>query len=561
MSNDTESRPVVLVVGAEAVFQSLQSELAPERCELAKADHPAQARIVAGSRRPAVVVLALADGGAKAAPSLREVLPAESAILGLQAADDSEAADGVGGPVAAPPPPAGVDRLAPAGDLASVRAAVQLLLTEREQGQAPPSLGGGGGPDGGASEDRGGGEGSEAEAVADAVADADEEEEPDVDPSRAAAIRELGVAIRMERSLAGRSAGVGATKSKGPGLRLSHGGEAPSGDRGEDRTGAGVTDALSDLPDPGSALSAEEWQARVQAQRDAEAMRAALAQIKQSQSDQAQQSQQEQEEKSVTEEMEALNQAERRRISRRRWMILGAVGVAMLVAAGVAWYIFEAHQSRRREAIAELHKYRGKVDPTLAEQAQRARKRGVLVDPLAGLVARIPEGVRSADVDQSDEFLNRSVPELDRWFERALERLPKRQAREQLVLRAAPLVKFGQHKRAQRYLMRALKIGDGVRARVLLAQTFENQKQPKGAIYHLRRAVKLAPKRADLRARLGLQYLAAKRTRKACRALRAAARQDDAHAALVSKHCGRDGSGMGPGKRGRRDEPKRGGAR
>ncbi len=509
MSESKEAKQVVLVVEAEAVQKDLESQLDGTRYEVLLAAHPAQARILAGSKQPSVVVIDTPGGSAIQARSLQTVLPSWCFILGLVGDRDD------------PDPPEGLHRVARLKDRIGILAAVEVLLEESakacETGARLPSFSAIGAkptePD-----------------SADPGLDADASAEPDageadVDPSRAAAIRELGMAIRMERSISGGKnalSGVEAASEAAPSISLGHGDRIdPS--QVDIGVGGSVDDALSSLPDPSKAVSVEEHRAQLQAERDAAAQRAALAQIRA--------------QKDPTQELDDLDLGMEVKKSRKGLILAILAGVVMLAGAGVGVHYYRQLAARRKAEAARKPKYYEKYDDLLRNRARHAAGHGTLVDPFAGTLAQVPESVRPTDVDEKDEYLNRSVPELDRWFELALKRLSARRAREQLVLRAGPLVKFGQFKRAQRYLYRALKIKDGVDARDLMAQIFEKQDKHGSAIYHLKAAVRLKPRRADLRVRLAQQYLAQKKVKQACAQLKRAARRDKQYRATYEKHC------------------------
>lgn len=514
MNASPEKRPVVLVLETEAVSSALQTAIGADRAEVVLARHPAQARIAAGSRRPAVLLLPVHGGDAAQAKSLRGVLPSSARILGLV---------GEGDPL---DPPEGVDRVAPLGSPVAIKVAVEALLEEaacatRRGGSLSSfveelSLG-------------------EAAGVPGSKAAVVPEEEADVDPARAAAIRDLAHSMQMHRSMASGSRVSAPVQVVGISLS-SVGRDDPSQ---VDIAVGSVSEALAALPEPSEAvgrterlqaLTAEREAAHQVAQevaRDREAQAEAFAQIRAH--------------GVAREPTQAIELSFVKRRRRGRLVKL-VVALVLCVGGGVGGFLYWQH---RKEVKRRAYKPPPPeiFDETLVARAQAARKRGVAVDPFTGLMARTPIAVRATDVDFTDEQLHRSVPELDRWFEQALTRLSPLKVREQLLGRADPLVRFDDLKKAQGYLDRALKIRDGADVRELLATVDEKGGRPEQAQAQLLKALRFAPKRLDLRMRLGLILLKAGKRDEGCAELgRAAAKLKEARAAHRERCAGKGGA-------------------
>lgn len=350
--------------------------------------------------------------------------------------------------------------------------------------------------------------------------------EADIDPARAAEMRDLAVAFRAAQSAGASGVGVeGAAPMVG--LQLGH---AVRDDPSQVDIGVGsVTDALSSLSEPAKAASEESRSSQPSTPEKATTMQVALRQAAGRRR-----------RKDETEELSELDLGVEVHPARLKWILLGAGGVALLVAAGLTYGLLARRGARKRRAAHTVQtRYAGKVDPLVAAQARRMARAGRLVDPFAGVLARTPESVRATDVDASDQALNQSVPELNRWFERALRSMSKRKARAQLLGRGEALVKVGKHRLGRRYLFRAIRIRDGAHARLVMARSFLAEKRPRAAIPHLRRAVTLTRRKARDAARLELAraYLDARKTKQACKALRAIRRLGPEGEALRRSHC------------------------
>lgn len=356
--------------------------------------------------------------------------------------------------------------------------------------------------------------------------------EADIDPARAAEMRDLAVAFRTAQSVGTSSVGVGGAAPVA-GLTLGH---AERDDPSQVDIGVGnVSDALSSLSAPAEPSRSATPAAAPSGPERASTMQIALRQA----AGRARR-------KDETEELSELDLGVEVRPSRRKWILLGAVGV-LVIAAAITTYVLLARRGvrKRHAAHAVQTRYAGKVDELVASQARRMARTGALVDPFAGVLARTQETVRSADVDANDQALNQSVPELDRWFEQALRRMSKRKAREQLLARGESLVKVGKHRRGRHYLFRAIRIRDGVHVRLLLGRSFVAEKRPRAAIPHLRRAVVLARRspRDAARLELAVAYLAAKKEARACKTLRAIRKPAPEAKRLLATHCDKGGGG------------------
>lgn len=490
MSSASPTPSVVLVVEAQEVFRGLQAALSEDLVTLVLAQHAAQARIAAGSKRPAVVILPAPGGRSTLARSLREVLPARTRILGIGEAAQGQSLS------------EGVDRLATGSDMQAIKEAVEELLGEAAS-FVMPGLGGLLAPRG------------------------SDEPEADIDPARAAEIRDLGVAIRMHRTVSG--GGVAAVSGPSPGISLQQSdNEDPSL---VDISVGSIADAMSSLPDPSQAVTRTERLMALTEERQAELeQRAQAAALARAQADSAR-----------PEPAEVPSSTPPLR--RRRGLAVGlGLLVVLLLGGGVGGYLVWKHRADSR-ARALRPPPPEELDEALLERAEAVRKRGTLVDPYAGLVAHVAAGVRPGDVDVSDEQLHRSVPELDRWFESALLRLSASKAREQLLARAEPLVRFDDLRRAERYIQRAIKLRDGADARQLLSEVFEKRGQIAQAQRELRWALKLAPRRRELRVRLGQLYLKEGKTREGCAELRRAGARDPKGRDLLRESCQGQGGG------------------
>ena len=501
---------MVLVVELAQVCEGLKAAMGADEIEWVTALHPGEARIAAGSRRPAVVILPAPRGDAQQAKSLRGVLPATCRILGLV---------GDGEPLEAP---GGLDRVAPQGDLEAVEAALSALLgeaalplpgpgspaplPEREEGSLPPGVRPADEPDG----ER-------------------DDEDADVDPARAAAIRDLALSIQVHRSLSG---GAATAPAPAPvGLSLS------SADREDpsqvDISVGSVAEAMADLPEPGESLSRTEQLKAIVEERDAARMSAEEAsRERQAQAAALAQIRAHSEARVPTQAIE-LAFVKRRRRGR---IVKIVVALVLCIGAGIGGFLYYQHLVEQKRKSVKPPPPES-FDEALVSRAEAARKGGLFVDPYAGLIARTPVGVRATDVDFSDEQLHRSVPELDRWFEQALRRLPMPKVREQLLGRAEPLVRFDDLKKAHGYLERARKIRDGADVRALLATVSEKEGRPEKAQGHLQRAMKLDPKRHDLRLRLGLLLLKSGKAEEGCKELDLAASRLKEARAAKREHC------------------------
>ncbi len=220
----------------------------------------------------------------------------------------------------------------------------------------------------------------------------------------------------------------------------------------------------------------------------------------------------------------------------RKGLILMVVAVVVLVAGGLAAYLLLRSKPKAGAGA-------GAGGGSAAQAGKIAKtqrpKRGLHEDHFAGTIAQLPQTVTALDVDVSDEFLNRSVPELDPYMELALKRLSSRKRRKTLMDRGLKLLGWERYPEARRFLKRAVGIKDGPVARAALSRAYEGLGRFWMAIAQLRRALKRDPKNDAYHMRLGLLYFREDKKKKGCKELKRAAKLNKSHQGLVVKHCGK----------------------
>jgi len=506
---DDQDPQVILVVAEADLVSDLQQHFASRGVTIRFAEDP-------GAAREAIAVL----------PPRLVVLPMEGACQVLLEAWDAGTApvELVIGLVAQPSDgsrtPKCVTRTARRGEAQEIVSLAELLLRGGPASAKPEAAAVVGAPAKESIWNRPGGilKNLAAEKLLEAEADA-AAEEADFDASRVSDIRSLGVAVRMAKAARG---GAGAKPSPAPGLslRLSHGAEEE--DAEERGKPAGITDAMSLLPQARAAESEEETIARLAAERAAkpvEGRPAVLEPIL----------------PSVVVEPEPVFKKS------RKGLILVVTAVLVLAGGGVAAYLLLWPKPTRKSA--------GAAPVTRKKTADRP-KRGLHEDHFAGTIAQLPGTVTALDVDVSDEFLNRSVPELDPYMELALRRLSRKKRRKTLLDRGLKLLGWERYPEARRFLKQAVELRDGPEARAGLSRAYEGLGRNWAAIAHLRQAAKRAPMNDSYQVRLGLLYLKENKKKPGCKALQRAAKLNKSHKGLVQKHCGK-------GKKRRRSRRRR----
>jgi hypothetical protein len=318
--------------------------------------------------------------------------------------------------------------------------------------------------------------------AAPAPASAEDPDAPSVDPGRANDLYQLGVSLRLARQQ------VGATE------------DAPAAPAGGDAEG------IVSLRDLGLSPITEAEKAA------APSAKAAMDKVR------------------------IDTRLESRQVRRRRVLRLLAVLAVLGAAGATAWVVYRrtARPTDRRPPVAPG------VGSRVGATGDRPRAADYL-DPYAGLVAWAPSAVRPTEADESDGDLNRSVPELDRWFEKSLLRLGAADQRQRLVARAEDFVRWERYAAARGYLERARHLGDDAAVRELLAAVNEKLGQIWPAIGHLRKAADLSPSPAPIQYRLFQLYDRVGKQKNACAALRAAAAARPEWAKEAADRCGPGG--------------------
>ena len=340
--------------------------------------------------------------------------------------------------------------------------------------------------------------------------DGKEEEEGDLDfdPSRVSDIRSLGVAVRMAKAV--KSSDSGPLPGPAPSLSLSHSGEQD--DEDEQGKPAGITDAMSLLPQARAAESEEETIARLAAERASqpvEAMPVARDPTL----------------PPIASETEVVFRKS------RKGLIITIVVVLVLAGGGVGAYLFLRPKPKKSKS--------GAAAPVAKVKKPASVKRGLHEDHFAGTIAQLPKTVTALDVDLSDEFLNRSVPELNPYMELALKRLSRSKRRKTLMERGMKLLGWERYPEARRFLKQAVELKDGPKARAGLSRAYEGLGRNWAAIVHLRHALKRDKKNDSYNSRLGLLYLRENKKKKGCMFLKRAAKLKKSHGGLLEKHCGK----------------------
>jgi hypothetical protein len=534
---DAQDPQLILVVAEADLVSDFQQHFTARGMTIRYAEDPTAAREVVATQRARLVVI-----------------PVEGACLALlQAWEEGEApADLVIGLVEhlseASAAPKSVTRTARKGQPKEIVSLAELLLRSSPAIQKPPAaaavdagvaVDAGAAVDAGEAVDAGGAESiwnkpggilkhldaeklvADEKPVADADADADEEADVDEgdfgpDPSRVSDIRSLGVAVRMAKAVRA-DEDAKAAPLPALSLKLSHDGEDGDDDEGEEDKPAGITDAMALLPQARAAESEDESIARLSAERAAQSV---------------------DERQAVRDPTAPALAPEPEVVFRksRKGLILVIVAVLVLAGGGLAAYLLLRPKPKPES------KPRGQ-GPAAAQASKTTKpprfKRGVHEDHFAGTIAQLPAAVTALDVDVSDEFLNRSVPELNPYMELALRRLSRRKRRKTLMDQGTKLLGWERYPEARRFLKQAVELKDGPKARAALSRAYQGLGRNWAAIVHLHQAIKKDQKNDAYHMRLGLLYLKEDKKKKGCEALNHAARLNKSHGALVDKHCGK----------------------
>ncbi|MFH2005038.1 MAG: protein kinase [bacterium] len=118
--------------------------------------------------------------------------------------------------------------------------------------------------------------------------------------------------------------------------------------------------------------------------------------------------------------------------------------------------------------------------------------------------------------------------------------LTPKEKRNQLMARAQRLIRRGRYAESRKFLTYALKIDDSARLRRYFSTSYERLGQIWPAIYHLNKAIKMSPRNAGQRVKIGQLYLRVGQRGNACGAFRTALRfkpGNDAAKRQLQKHC------------------------
>ncbi|MFH2006199.1 MAG: tetratricopeptide repeat protein [bacterium] len=493
----TDGHGVILIVGEPDLVSDFQQHFAGRGVTVRLVEDTTAARAACEGDRPRLIVIPNEGAFAELLKAWSQgSAPADIIIALVETL--SEAGDS----------PACVTRTARRGQSQEIVSLAELLLRS-EPAASPP----GQGEEAGESE-------SESESIWNkpggilanrkSVDDGDWGEEADIDPSRVSDIRNLGVAVRMAKTM-GAASKAAADPSGSIKLRHADGGgltETPA-------EGSKVADALASLPEARAAKTFEEQLPPMPSAPTEAAARKP---------------------RDPTKPRVALEPSVARPRSRRRLVMLILLVVVLGGGGAAAWLLLRGRG-------------KGKADPGTGKQATAMRpapmragpQRGVYVDEFAGVIAQLPKAIQSVDVDATDEFLNRSVPELNPFLEQQLRRMSRKKQRAALIERGRKLLGWERYPEARRYLKRALELKDTAEVRSLLATAHAKLGRRWTAVRHLKAALDKDAGNPDYLFRLGLLYVEAgkKRKKKGCRFLRDAAKRKERYAGQVEQLCGK----------------------
>jgi len=501
VATDDLDPQVILVVGEADLVSDFQQHFAARGLTVRFAEDPGAARAAVSEQRPRLVVIPV-DGACKLLLEAWEEgggAPADVVIGLVESLSDADAV------------PKSVTRTARKGQPRETVSLAELLLRSTPVPEAKPEPE----PEPESIWDKPGGILKNLNPEQLKVEDDEDEEQFGADPSRVSDIRSLGIAVRMAKATKAYSEPE-SSSSADLSLKLSRSGEDGDGG-GEPEKPAGITDAMALLPQARAAETEEETIVRLSAERAAETPLGPLE---------------------ARDPTAAMKVYETKVVVRksRKGLILVVTAVLVLVGGGVAAYLLLRPKPTPRPKV-------GAGGPSAAQSGKNAKpertKRGVYEDHFAGTIAQLPKTVTALDLDVSDEFLNRSVPELDPYMELALKRLSRSKRRKTLMERGTKLLGWERYPEARRFLKQAVDLKDGPVARAALSRAYEGLGRYWAAIVHLRRATKRDRKNAGYQARLGLLYLREDKKKPGCKALRRAVKLNKKHEGLVAKHCGK----------------------